>query len=189
MSTADAGYAPLLLTWLLGLSVPLGEAATPVRGAATTPTRQQLIGAWRLVRITLADASGPLVDPFYQAGSEGIIVYDSAGWMSVQIAAPQRPAFPIPESRSASRLPDRTARSRAAAFDTYYAYFGTWELDEATGVVTHHVKSSLIPAETGLSYAQTVTLEGGRLTFTVRDVKRGTETIRRKVWQRIADAP
>jgi hypothetical protein len=87
-----------------------------------------------------------------------------------------------------ARLPAAAASLRAAAFDTYYSYFGTWELDEATGVVTHHVKSSLIPAETGLSYTQTVTLDGGLLTFTVRDVHHGRETIRRKVWQRIVDA-
>jgi hypothetical protein len=54
------------------------------------------------------------------------------------------------------------------------------------GVVTHHVKSSLIPAETGLSYAQNATLEGGRLIFTVRNRTHGKETVRRKVWERIA---
>jgi hypothetical protein len=182
-----AGYAPLLAALLLGVCVPRSEAAAPDRGGAATPTRQQLVGAWRLVSITVSDSGGDLADPFYQAGSEGIIVYDSSGWLSVQIAAPNRRTFAIPESRSASRLPDPDARMRAAAFDTYYSYFGTWDLDEANAVVTHHVKSSLIPAETGLSYAQTVTLEDGRLTFTVRDVNHGKETIRRKVWQRIGD--
>jgi hypothetical protein len=181
-----AGYAPIVVAWLLGLGVPPAQAAAP--DAGQTPTRQQLIGAWRLVRITLSDSGGELADPFYQAGSEGIIVYDSSGWLSVQIAAPKRPPFAIPESRPSSPLPEPTARVRAAAFDTYYSYFGTWELDEATGAVTHHVKSSLIPAETGLTYTQTVTLEDGRLTFTVLDVSHGKETIRRKVWQRIADA-
>jgi hypothetical protein len=180
-------YAPWLAACLLGVCVPLGEAAVPDRGGAASPTRQQLVGAWHLVSITVSGPGGDLVDPFYQAGSEGIIVYDASGWLSVQIAAPNRRTFAIPVSRSASRLPDHEARTRAAAFDTYYSYFGTWELDEGTGVVTHHVKSSLIPAENGLRYAQTVTLEGGRLTFTVRDIKHGKEIIRRKVWQRIAE--
>lgn len=53
-------------------------------------------------------------------------------------------------------------------------------------MVVHHVKSSLIPAETGLDYSQKVTLEGGRLIFTTRNGNGGEETVRRKVWERIA---
>jgi hypothetical protein len=74
---------------------------------------------------------------------------------------------------------------KAEAFDTYYSYYGTWDYDAATSVVTHHVKSSIIPAETGLDYVQTVTLEGGRLIFTVRSGSPGTETVRKKVWERL----
>jgi hypothetical protein len=130
-----------------------------------------------------------MVDPFYQPDSDGIIVYDASGWMSIQIAAPHRQAFEVPASRSPAAAIGALSPRKAAAFDTYYSYYGTWDLDAATGVVTHHVKSSLIPAETGLSYAQNVTLEGGRLTFTLRDKDHGEETIRRKVWERIAPSP
>jgi hypothetical protein len=129
-----------------------------------------------------------MADPFYQPESEGIIVYDLSGWMSVQIAAPHRPTFEVPASRSPSAAAEPLSRRKTAAFDTYYSYYGTWDFDEATGVVTHHVKSSLIPAETGLSYAQNVTLDGARLTFTTRDVSHGKETVRRKVWERIEGA-
>ena len=85
---------------------------------------------------------------------------------------------------SARSCTERTVEG--GAFDTYYAYFGTWDLDEATSVVVHHVKSSLIPAETGLNYSQKVTLEGGRLIFTTRNGNKGEEAVRRKVWERIA---
>jgi hypothetical protein len=80
---------------------------------------------------------------------------------------------------------EEDAALKAEAFDTYYSYYGTWDYDAATSVVTHHVKSSIIPAETGLDYAQTVTLEGAHLIFTVRSGSPGTETVRKKVWERL----
>lgn len=54
-------------------------------------------------------------------------------------------------------------------------------------MVTHHVNSSLIPAEAGVSYTQKATLEPGRLILTVRGGNKGEETVRRKVWERIED--
>ncbi|MGA2191243.1 MAG: lipocalin-like domain-containing protein [Steroidobacteraceae bacterium] len=180
-----ARFARSVVLWGIFCSLPVCEAGARDAGDGPIPTRQQLVGAWRLVHIDVSGPSGPLVDPFYQPESEGIIVYDLSGWMSVQIAAPHRPAFEVPASRSPSAASGPLSRRKAAAFDTYYSYYGTWDFDEVTGVVTHHVKSSLIPAETGLSYAQNVTLEGARLTFTTRDRTHGKEIIRRKVWERI----
>jgi hypothetical protein len=42
------------------------------------------------------------------------------------------------------------AKLAAQAFDTYYAYFGTCEFDAAKSVITHHLKASLSPYETGV---------------------------------------
>jgi len=176
-------YAALGIFCLLGLSDP-GETGAPVGGPAKHPTRQQLIGAWRLVMIDYAGPHGETVDPFYQAGSSGIIIYDPTGWMSVQITAPNRRAWEVP----AERVPlasEANASLKAEAFDTYYSYYGTWNYDDPASVVTHHVKSSVIPAETEMTYVQTVTFEGARLVFTVRSGDRGMETVRRKVWERL----
>jgi hypothetical protein len=162
----------------------LYETAYGAAGDASHPTRQQLIGAWRLVSIDFSGPRGPAVDPFYQADSAGLIIYDASGWMSVQIAAPHRPAWKMPASRAAPDAP-HDSHLKAAAFDTYYAYFGSWTYDEATSVVIHSVKSSLIPAETGLDYAQQVSLEGTRLTFTGSEVNHGAPMVRRKVWERL----
>jgi hypothetical protein len=182
-----ASYARLSLLSLICLYMPLCQAASRERGSAQHLTRQQLIGAWRLVSMEYAGPSGAIVDPFYQADSTGIIIYESSGWMSVHIAAPHRAAWEVPASRSSSATTAKEAALKAAAFDTYYAYFGRWELDEAASMVTHHVESSLIPAETGVNYVQTVALENGRLIFTTRSGDKGKETIRRKIWERITD--
>jgi hypothetical protein len=180
------GYASCLFLSVICLCVPLCQAAPSGRIGVPLRTKQQLIGAWRLVGIDYSDRSGPIVDPFYQAGSTGIIIYDASGWMSVHIAAPHRKAWEVPSSRLPSDAA-QDAQLKAAAFDGYYAYFGTWEFYRGKSVVTHHLKSSLIPAETGLDYAQKVTLEGGRLVFTVHSGAQGQETTRTKVWERVSD--
>ena len=160
---------------------------TPERRPVPQAGGERLVGAWRLVEIDYRGPHGETTDPFYQDGSSGLIVYDPSGWMSVQIGAPRRrgpriAAVRVPEVRGSARL-------TAQAFDTYYSYYGTWDYDAATSTVTHHLESSLIPEETGMSYAQTASLEGGRLVLTVRTGDPGRETVRRKVWERVAAAP
>jgi hypothetical protein len=109
--------------------------------------------------------------------------------MSVQIVGQPRPVMDAPASRptpaATARVAPRDAQLKAAVLDTYYAYFGTWEFDEATSTVTHSVKASLIPGETGLRYSQTATLDGGQLIFTVRQETPEGAVVRKKIWTRI----
>jgi hypothetical protein len=179
-----AGCIAILLLELSCLRSSPCEAG-PQHEGRRSAERQQLIGAWRLAAIEYSGPHGETVDPYYQAGSSGIIIYDSSGWMSVQITAQNRRKWEVPAVRVPRPAEEEDAASKAEAFDTYYSYYGTWDYDAATSVVTHHVKSSIIPAETGLDYAQTVTLEGGHLIFTVRSGSPGTETVRKKIWERL----
>jgi Lipocalin-like domain len=160
--------------------------ATPQPGRAPHATRQQLIGAWQLVSIQILGPNGAMPDPFYGADPSGFLVYDASGWMSVQIVGQHRPAMDAAASRPTPTDPAETARLKAAVLDSYYAYYGTWEFDEATSMVTHHLKSSLIPGESGKSYSQTVSLEGGELIFTTRRDQAGGPTVQKKVWKRVS---
>ena len=105
--------------------------------------------------------------------------------MSVQIVGQPRPAMEAAASRPPRVESAEEAQRKAAVLDTYYAYFGTWEYDEATSMVTHHIKSSLIPGESGMSYSQNVALEGDTLIFTSRHEVAGVATVQKKVWRRI----
>lgn len=147
---------------------------------------RHLIGAWRLAATEYRGPHGETTDPFYQEGSTGIIIYDASGWMSVQIGGPGRRGAPATEVR----LPRSTDGDalKAQAYDSYYSYYGTWEYDASTSTVIHHLHSSLVPGEAGMSYAQVATLEGGRLVFTGRSGEAGHETVRRKVWERLTPA-
>jgi Lipocalin-like domain len=178
-----AGCIAILLLWLSCVRSSPCEAG-PHDARRSEGARRQLIGAWRLAAIEYSGPQGETVDPYYQAGSTGIIIYDSSGWMSVQITAQNRRTWGVPAVR-VPRSAGEDVALKAEAFDTYYSYYGTWDYDAATSVVTHHVTSSVIPAETGVDYAQTVTLEGGHLIFIVRSGSPGRETVRKKIWERL----
>ncbi len=181
---AKYGICGLLCS--IGLCMPLLQADSADRVDTSQLAQKDLVGAWRLVGIEYSGPRGPMADPFYQADSAGIIIYDASGWMSVHIVAPHRRAWEVPASRLSSTALSQDTPLKAAAFDSYYAYFGTWDFDRTTSVVTHHVKSSLMPAEDGLNYPQKATIEGGRLIFTVHSGGAGEETVRRKIWERMA---
>ena len=150
--------------------------------------REDLLGTWRLTRMSYSGLNGTHIDPFYQVDSSGLLIYDRSGWMSVQISSPRRASGEIPRVRG-QRLPAATARRKAAAFDTYYAYFGTWTFDPVTATVTHHVTGALIPAEVGLDYGQSAALDRGRLVLTTRSVEQGQTIVREKIWERVRASP
>ena len=174
----------LLLFFVYGIALP-AHPADAGRTRATHASREELIGVWQLLSIQMVGPHGPMIDPFYNGGSTGLLIYDRSGWMSVQIVGQPRPAMEAPAARPTVASVDHDAQLKAAVLDTYYAYFGTWDYDASTSVVTHHVKSSLIPGETGVSYVQTATLDGGHLIFTVRQEAAEGATVRTKVWKRL----
>jgi hypothetical protein len=148
-------------------------------------TRQQLIGAWRLLDIHVTGPKGSTTDPFYNSGSTGLLIYDASGWMSVQIVGQPRTSVSVPASRPTLSGGADEDRLKARVLDSYYAYFGTWTYDEPTSTVTHLIDSSLFPSETGVSYSQTATVEGDELVFTVHREAAGVASVQQKVWKRV----
>jgi hypothetical protein len=64
-----------------------------------------------------------------------------------------------------------------AAYDGYVAYFGTYRVDEANGVVTHVVEGSLKPSYTGTDQPRPFKLDGDVLVILGRD-KDGSSYVR-----------
>ncbi len=186
MRVLKAAMAPFVL--MAVFSAALAESAPPEHAAAAKLTKQAIIGAWRLAGIDYSGPDGALVDPVFGPNPQGIIIYDQSGWMSVQIVTSNRPVIAKPVSRTSRVAAPDDAKLAAAALDTYYAYFGTWEYDADTSVITHHINSSLLPYETGLEYRREVVLEGAHLKLIARSQERGEERRRTLVWTRILDA-
>src|SRR5207244_9207423 len=103
------------------------------------------------------------------ANPTGMIVYTAGGNMSVQIA-PDRPRTRV----GAEATPDEAK----AALKGYIAYFGTYAIDERTGAVTHHRKSSIQPGDVA-AVVRVPEFNGDRM------ILRPPDTKREIVWERV----
>jgi len=90
------------------------------KGASVSDT-ERLIGAWRLTSM-----SGPDGRPMTSGVPTGMLVYTSDGHMSVQLMYPKSAA----------------ALSNEYVQNGYEASFGSYDMNDATHTVTHHVQGS-----------------------------------------------
>jgi hypothetical protein len=171
-----------------GLAASVARSDSPDHTAAAKLTKEAIVGAWRLVGIDFSGPNGSFVDPVFGPNPQGIIIYDSSGWMSVQIVTANRPTIAKPASRTSSVLSTDEAMLVAQAFNTYYAYFGSWEFDAVESVITHHLKASLLPYETGVEYRREVTFDGIHLKLIARSQQNGETRQRTLVWTRVSDS-
>jgi len=86
--------------------------------------KERLIGAWHLVRI---EAPGPDGKPNPITQPKGMLIYTRDGHMSVQLMYPK----------------SANAQSNEYVQDGYEASFGSYDVDEVTHTVTHHVQASV----------------------------------------------
>ena len=139
---------------------------------------RQLHGGWDLLawRIDYDDGR-PASFPF-GADASGMLLYTPDGCMSAGIARRERAGLGGGSVRHAS------AGQRAAAFDSYFHYHGTWSVDG--GQVAHTVTGALNPDFVGTRQVRTATLAGDELELSAEDLLPGTAVRRRHVlrWRR-----
>ena len=95
-------------------------------------------------------------------------MYDAAGNMAVQIMRRDRPRLRSTGWQPAMTVEDweEVAPEKVKdAFLGYTAYFGTYEVNEAEGYVTHHRKGHIIPDLVGTEAKRFYILEGDTLTL------------------------
>ena len=168
----------LLLLFLVGTLLYAASAENNTNNAS----REQLVGAWRLVSVETIRPNGEVIYPFYGKHPQGLIVYDRSGWMSVQLVSDPMPTLPKGDSRDTFAA--APLAEKAAAADGYYAYFGTWTVDPAASTVTHHLKHSLYPGERGADFVRHFTMSADRLTLVAKVQEMGEEHQRKLVWER-----
>ena len=119
--------------------------------------RQRLVGAWRLVSYQEFPVDGS--DPFEPLGDQpqGIILYTPDGYMSAQLAKPDRPNFASGDWFAG------TVEEYQAEASSYIAYTGPFHVDEDAQTLTHTMFISLFPDWTGQTQPRRVKLEGDTL--------------------------
>jgi hypothetical protein len=177
----------LLLLCLVTIGLPVGVGVSQAQVKPDQPgvlsAGDALIGAWRLVSVETIRPNGEVIYPFYGKHPEGLIVYDRSGWMSVQIVSDPKPAAPKTNSREA--FLEASPAEKIAAVEGYYAYCGTWTVDTSKSTVTHHVKQALYPGERGQEWPRHFSLDGDRLTLTLKTHEMGEARARKLVWERV----
>lgn len=144
--------------------------------AESTPAG--LVGTWKLVTYEDRPAQGPAVYP-YGEKPRGLLIYDATGHMSIQIMT-------VPHPKVASGDETKvTPREKAALYDAYAAYFGTYSVDSKRGVVIHHVEADLYDVFIGTDQERPFELTGDRLTLTPRWSENGKDWSGVRVFERV----
>jgi len=149
----------------------LSNTAPAIRAQrASDAARKRFVGNWKLVSYQAFSETGEARTLDYDGGR---IMYDDRGYMAAQLM----------RSGRATSAP-ATDEERAAAFRGYTAYYGTYEIDEAKGVVTHHVEGALSPQWPGTTLVRYYAFseDGKRLTLSIKTGDRTTGTL---TWERL----
>jgi hypothetical protein len=140
--------------------------------------KDQLVGTWKLVSSTRQ--VGGVAQPWlFGTNSTGTLVYTADGHMCGNLMNLDRPNFPSGDMRGGS------AGEKAAAFDTFLAYCGRYEVNEAGRFVVHKIDSSLFPNWTGGSQKRHIELNGNRLALRTEPILAdGKEVVAVVAWER-----
>jgi hypothetical protein len=116
--------------------------------------REKLIGAWRLVDVVKESVAGSPAGRPHGDRPVGLILYTHDGFMSVQIMDPDRPSSVSADWSSLT--PDEYADEARG----YFAYAGSYEVDEERGTVAHSVDVSLFPGWVGGGQVRVARFDG-----------------------------
>ena len=94
-----------------------------VKAGDQFPARERFIGAWHLAQI---DSPGPDGKSTNDPQPSGMLIYTRDGHVSVQLMYPK----------------SANAPNNEYVQDGYEASFGSYDVDEATHTLTHHVQGS-----------------------------------------------
>lgn len=143
-----------------------------------------LLGVWQLLRWEIAyDDGRPATYP-YGADASGLILYTHDGAMSACIARAGRAPLSSASVRSAPQA------QRLAAFESYFQYAGTYEIQphpEGGQQVVHRVSHALNPNFVGTEQVRRMALgSDGTLTLSASDTVPGSQVLRhhRLIWRR-----
>jgi hypothetical protein len=168
------------MTRRVRIALLMTSAAVAVGTSTRTaqPTlREQLIGHWRLVNTEqLREGAAPART--MGDAPLGMITYTRDGHMLAQLGPADRPRV---------RPADATGAQAKELLRTQTSYFGTYTVDEAKRIVTHHRDGSHVPGER--DYVRSIELSGNRLMLTTpATVVDGVRRSARITWERLPPA-
>ena len=143
--------------------------------------RDRFIGVWKLISYEATNKSSGAVS--YPLGPKpfGRLTYDAAGRMSAQLMKPGRRAIGgSPERTVVAVTLGASCEEMREMLTGFSAYCGTFEVNESSRTVTHHVDACLIPSWVGSEQHRRFEFAGSQLILTSAK----QDSVGRLVWQR-----
>jgi hypothetical protein len=139
-----------------------------------------LIGTWELLtREDQTHAGERRIDPSLGERPVGLVIFDKQGNFAAQFMKRERGAV---REAEAANLPANNSRARGG----YDAYFGTYKVDDSTGIVTTLLAGALSPDNVGQVFTRAMSVAGDELTIRLETTSVGGEAIRRTLrWKRV----
>jgi hypothetical protein len=131
----------------------------------------KFVGTWKLVSFEEQLPDGRVTYPYGEEPA-GLLIYDAAGHMSVQVMRRNRPRL------SSEKIAGAGADELRQTVEGFTAFFGAYDIDEERAVVIHRVEGHLLPDSVGKALARRFEFSGDRL------VLKPSET-RRVTWERV----
>ena len=161
----DHGFTEDHVRYLITL---VGLFLVPAAASAQQPSPE---GVWDIVELVNWSAEGVPSRPF---GDDplGYFVYTPGGNLILHITVNPR----LPSQASPPSVEELAARARSSI-----AYFGTFSVDQAEGVITHEIVGDLSPNRAGTDQARPYRIEGDELVldFSAPDGRRYLRRLRR----------
>ena len=144
---------------------------------------QALVGSWQLFLREDRTESGELhPDPSLGKDPIGLLVYDAGGRFSAQFMKRDRTS-----GDSTEKGPEVSGLNNSRAMNGYDAYFGTYQVDEDTHLVTQTLEGAMSPGNVGMVVTRQMSVDGDELTLRLPTTAvNGEPVIRTLKWRRVA---
>jgi hypothetical protein len=154
----------------------------PFAAANTSTERKKFLGVWKLVSGESKNQATSEVQYPWGENPVGRLSYDAAGHVFAQLMNPGRRAVGGFANRgAAAAIATASADDMREMLTGFNSYFGTFDVDEPSRTVIHHLQSALIPSWVGSNQRR-------KYEFPSRDqlilFNIASEAAYRLVWQR-----
>lgn len=152
----------------------------PATSPDDAPLSTRLPGTWRLLsRIDVTADGREHPDPALGSDPVALLIYDRAGHFAAQFMKRDRSSVRSDGPAGAS--------NNTQAQDGYDAYFGTYTVDDSTGVVTQRLDGSLSRGNVGMVLSRAMTVRGTKLVIQLgTTASDGTPVTRTLTWERVS---
>jgi hypothetical protein len=166
-----------LIAFLMVLAGPI-----VVTAAAPDGSPCEVCGTWILVDRIDRTAAGTVV-PEKTLGQDplGILVYDRAGNMTVQLMKRNRSS-----EAGGSAVQVQGNLNNTGSGNGYDAYFGKYKIDFQKHTVTHILEGGISPSDIGKSVTRTFEIVGNELRLSFETENGGVAVRRTLRWRRVA---